>query len=309
MEPIFKNRIWGGETLTNTFGLVSPSDKIGEAWVVSGHSTGDSRIVNGEWSGKTLSQIYSMERNRFGQGTCTRFPLIVKIIDAMEDLSIQVHPNNEYAKQFENDSGKTECWYVLNCESNSRIIIGHNAKSKEELIKLIYEKNFSELLSFVPIKKDDVFLIPSGTIHAICKGTIIYEVQQNSDITYRIFDYNRLDEDGKLRKLDIEKAIDVIEIPSRIMESKVKTKKLKDLEIALLIDCPLFSMKKVTVSKKGIYHYQEEFLIVGCLRGSGIVNGINVQDTIHFIVLNGETQLEIIGDLTLMIIAPHLMAL
>jgi len=291
------------------FGIDLPSDTIGEAWVVSGHPAGDLRVVNGEWSGKTLSQVYSMERKRFGKGTCTKFPLIVKIIDAMEDLSIQVHPNYEYAKQFENDAGKTECWYVLNCEPDSMLIIGHNAKSREDFLKLIYEKNFSQLLRYTPVKKHDVFLIPSGTVHAICKGSIIYEVQQSSDLTYRIFDYDRIDEDGKPRKLDVEKAMDVIEIPSRFIEPAVKIEKSMDVEISTLIDCQFFSMTKVKVSKKGIYHYQEEFLIVGCLHGSGTINGLHVQETIHFIVLNGETQLEIIGNLTLMIVAPKLTVL
>ena len=151
----------------------------------------------------------------FGKVDSDRFPLLIKIIDAKDDLSIQVHPDDDYAKVHENGSlGKTECWYILDCKKNATIVIGHNSRTKEELSRMIHEGKWSEFIREIPIKKGDFLQIDPGTVHAIKGGTLILETQQNSDITYRVYDYGRLS-NGKPRELHIDKSIDVITVPAK----------------------------------------------------------------------------------------------
>ena len=186
IKPIFKEMLWGGSQLKELYGYDIPTNLTGEAWVVSSHKDGDCIIQNGIFKDKSLSFIYREYRSSFGKGSNKTFPLLVKLINARENLSIQVHPNDEYAEKFENSKGKTEAWLVLNFEKNTNIIIGHNFKSKNDLKKSLTDKTLLDNLLSIPLKEDDFFFIPAGTIHAICAGTIIYEVQQNSNLTYRI---------------------------------------------------------------------------------------------------------------------------
>ena len=232
MNPVFKQMIWGGDRLGKDWGYEIPGDDTGECWAVSAHPNGDCTIKEGTYAGKTLSELWETYPNLFGNTGLDRFPLLIKIIDAKTDLSIQVHPDDAYAKVNENGSlGKTECWYVLDCDEDSSLVIGHNAKDKEELSEMIHHGKWDELIREIPVKKGDFIQINPGTVHAIKGGLMILETQQNSDITYRVYDYGRLT-NGKPRELHIDKSIDVITVPAvPIEESVVKVGNLPLCEV------------------------------------------------------------------------------
>ena len=217
LKPLFYDKVWGGSKLKNDLGY-DCSSKTGEAWGISAHKNGSSIITNDKYKGKTLRELYYTKKELFGNYPSEEFPILIKVIDANNDLSIQVHPDDQYAKKYENSFGKTECWYILDTEKNTDIIIGHKAKDIEELKSYINNNDFESVLNKFQIQKGDQFNIYSGTIHAICKGTLLLEIQQSSDITYRIYDYKRLD-NGKLRELHIDKALDVIKFPDNILKS------------------------------------------------------------------------------------------
>ena len=211
LTPIFHEKIWGGRQLETVFGYDIPDGPIGECWAISAHPNGDCQIAEGPYAGHTLSWLWAEHRELFGNCEGKEFPLLIKILDAKDDLSIQIHPNDEYAAEHENGSlGKTECWYVLDCEPGAYLYYGFEREiSKEEFQERIKNNTLTEVLNAVPVHKGDCFFIPSGTLHAICKGIVIAEVQQNSNVTYRVYDYGRVGADGKPRALHVEKALDV----------------------------------------------------------------------------------------------------
>ena len=216
LKPVFFDKIWGGKKLRENYKF-NTSDNCGECWGISAHKNGSSTIENGIYKGKNLNQLFDNEKALFGNYEGSEFPILVKVIDATDNLSIQVHPDNDYAKR-ENSLGKEECWYILDAEIDSDIIIGHNATSKKQLEEAIESNTLENLVCSHPIKTGDFFYINSGTLHAIRKGTTLLEVQQSSDITYRVYDYNRL-QDGKPRDLHVKQALDVIKIPDNELET------------------------------------------------------------------------------------------
>ncbi|SET15173.1 mannose-6-phosphate isomerase, type 1 [[Clostridium] aminophilum] len=281
MKPFLKEVLWGGTALRDRFGYDIPSEHTGEAWVISGHPAGPSVVADGEYAGMTLAELWREHGELFGrdkaeaqweqeelsgqaasklrcerrklsgQDTANRsddtFPLLVKLIDARDDLSIQVHPDDDYAREHENGSrGKAECWYVVECGEDADIIIGHHAQSKEELKRMIAEKRWSDLLCVRPVKKGDFFYIPSGTVHAIRKGTILLEVQQSCDLTYRLYDYDRM-QNGKPRELHLEKAEDVITCPQSLAKTEQSPVHIPGGERQILVDSGKFTVEKWTI--------------------------------------------------------------
>ncbi len=209
-NPVLFDKVWGGNKIGDFLGY-NVSNTCGECWGISAHKNGECSIKNGIYKDKTLKYIFDNHKDLFGFYEGKEFPILIKIVDAKSDLSIQVHPDDEYAKKF-NSYGKTECWYILENEPDAELIIGHNFKTKEDLVNKINNNDFINHLNRVKITKGDYYFINSGTLHAICAGITLLEVQQSSDITYRIYDYNRLDK-GKLRELHVKDAIDVIKVP------------------------------------------------------------------------------------------------
>jgi mannose-6-phosphate isomerase len=217
-DPIPVTKIWGGTNLSKIYNV--EDDKIGEVWGISAHVTNSTKIVNTRFKGLTMRNLYVENKEFFGSYDKTEFPILMKVIDAAEDLSIQVHPNDDYARNVESSFGKDESWHILETYfKDSNIIIGHKAKTKDELLELIKNDSYDNLLNKMSITKGDYFYINSGKIHAICKGTILLEISQSSNITYRLYDYNRLD-NGKLRELHVHKAIDNIMIPDDKLHRK-----------------------------------------------------------------------------------------
>lgn len=286
LKPILKEMIWGGSRLETDYGYDIPSRNTGECWAVSAHENGDCIVRSKNYNGEKLSQLWKEHRDLFGNLEGDKFPLLVKIIDAKEDLSIQVHPDDAYAKVNEQGAfGKTECWYILDCDEDAQIVVGHNAKDKEELRKMIEEERWNDLIQVRSIKKGDFFQITPGTVHAIKGGTVILETQQNSDITYRLYDYGRL-QNGKPRELHIEKSIDVIGCPFKDMKSDRTVVKAGEGQIEELIQCEYYHVKKIDCSGTMQFIQVEPFTIISVIDGEGTIDGISIKKGDHFILPN-----------------------
>lgn len=298
LNPVFKQMIWGGDKLRTVFGYDIPGDDTGECWAISAHESGDGTVRNGEFAGKKLSELWRDHRDLFGNAKGDVFPLLTKIIDAKTDLSIQVHPNDTYAKEHENGSlGKMECWYVLDCDENATIVVGHNAKTKEELKQMIADGRWKELIREIPIKKGDFFQINPGTVHAIKGGTLILETQQNSDITYRLYDYDRLS-NGKKRELHIDKSIDVIEVPYKVAQAEGAATATSNGWLSELIHCQYYTVWKGDVKGKTLLKQDQSFMLVSVIEGSGTIDGEQIKKGDHFILPYGYGEAVLEGELS-----------
>ena len=212
LKPVLHNNIWGGRKLHDVFGYDIPDGPVGECWGISAHPHGDCTVDGGPYDGCTLSQLWSEHHELFEGAEGDRFPLLIKILDAREDLSIQVHPDDEYAMANENGSlGKHECWYVMDCDEDGQIVVGQRAHDRAEFEQMVAEGRWNDMVNLIPIKPGDFFDIKPGTVHAIKGGTQILETQQSSDVTYRVYDYDRRQPDGSLRELHLKQAADVID--------------------------------------------------------------------------------------------------
>ncbi|NMO96097.1 type I phosphomannose isomerase catalytic subunit [Paenibacillus lemnae] len=213
-QPEFKERVWGGRALEQ-FGLNLPEGHIGEGWMIADHPNGTTTVVNGELAGKGLDQIREqLGRDWFGSKGFSekngRFPLLIKLLDCNDDLSVQVHPTDDYQGLPEGELGKTEMWYVLDAKPDAKIIYGlKEGVNREQLKDALENGTVMDTLQVVPVQTGDTFYIPAGTVHALCAGVVVAEIQQNSDTTYRIYDYNRPGLDGKPRELHVEDSLNV----------------------------------------------------------------------------------------------------
>lgn len=213
LAPSFKDYIWGGHRLVEEYHKAYEGEVLAESWELSCHPDGPSTIMNGPFAGKTLAEYIEEEGKTVLGSHCGRFedfPILIKFIDAKDNLSIQVHPDNRYALEHEHQYGKTEMWYVMDCKEGACLYYGFNREiNKEEFKRRIEEDTLLEVLNPVKVQKGDVLFIEAGTLHAIGKDIVIAEIQQNSNVTYRVYDYGRVGKDGKKRDLHIEKALDV----------------------------------------------------------------------------------------------------
>ena len=270
LQSVMQEKIWGGTRLRDEFGYEIPSDKVGEYWAISAHPHGVSTIKNGRFAGTGLDQLYAEHRELFGNSGEPVFPLLTKILDANDWLSVQVHPDDHYAMEHEGELGKTECWYVIAADEGAEIIYGHDAKSQEELRQQIEKKEWDKLLTKVPVKAGDFFYVPSGTMHAIGSGILILETQQSSDTTYRVYDFDRKDAKGNLRELHLEKSIDVLNIGAPA-NSRPVTVKADDLTSTLLVASDFFAVYKWEVSGKVNIEKTAAYLLVSVLAGQGVL--------------------------------------
>ena len=236
MEPAFKDNLWGGTRLRDVYGKKCDYDIVAESWELSTHKAGQSIVATGKNKGLMLGEYI----NRFGRGILgwkcdpyERFPLLIKFIDSRESLSIQVHPGDDYALQKEDEYGKNELWYVVDCEPESYLYCGFSRDTDEaEVRRRIEDGTLTEILNKIPVKKGDSYFIENGTVHAIGPGVLICEIQQSSNVTYRLYDYQRRDKYGELRELHIDKAMEVTNFHE------------KDMEAAKTMECKYFSIEK-----------------------------------------------------------------
>ncbi len=304
LEPVFQEMVWGGNRMKDYFGYNIPGDDTGEAWVVSAHPQGDCRIAEGSFAGKSLSWLWENHRELFGDAQGREFPLLVKFIDAKEDLSIQVHPDDAYAKEHENGArGKTECWYILDCAHDADIIVGHRAKNREEMRQLMEENRWEEFLKVRPIHPGDFFQIPPGTVHAIRKGTLLIEIQQNSAITYRMYDYGRMP-GGKPRQLHQKQALDVVQCPYEEDMGERSVTHEAGYDKTFLVACPFYTVEKYDIRGTAKINQNHPFLIVSVIDGEGSIDGCAVKKGCCLILPDGYGTADLQGDFS--IITAHI---
>lgn len=298
MKPYFSHTVWGGDKLRTEFGYDEPGDDIGECWGISAHPQGDDEIREGYYEGVHLSELWDKKRSIFGDVEGDRFPLLTKIISAKEDLSIQVHPDDEYAGANENGSlGKMECWYILDAEPGAQLVVGHNASTREELCEMIDNGRWDELIRRVDIAAGDFVQIDPGTVHAICGGVTLLETQQNSDITYRLYDYDRMP-GGKPRQLHLDQSKDVITVPAGSGEELVIHDNT-DEEVIKLISCKYYEVYRINCDEDLSVEFDKPFMMMSVVEGSGIIDSHPVKKGDHFIVPAGYGQINMLGNMKL----------
>jgi len=270
LKPIFKEKPWGGRRLETLLGKNLPPDvPIGESWELTIRPEEKSVIANGPLAGKTLFEVCALYGiSPFEDG---RFPLLVKFIDAQDTLSVQVHPDDRYVSLHEDthDSGKNEMWHIIHAEPGSSIILGlKEGVTREAIRKALEDKSLENCLNTVPVTEGDTFFIPAGTVHTIGRGIVLAEIQQNSDITYRLYDWDRVDKKGNSRELHIEKALDVINF------SSTDTKKIEEITVyegenkkTVLVNCPYFVSELLEISEEVVQTVPDNFSIISILDG------------------------------------------
>lgn len=310
LKPVFKEIVWGGNRLKNDYGFVSELSNIAEAWMLCARDDGDNIIENGDCKGQSFKEFIKNNREILGTkgSSYEEFPLLIKFIDAKSDLSVQVHPDDEYAEIHENSYGKTEAWYILDCDEGAELIYGFDKKiSSEEFRKSIEDNTFLQYVNKVKVKKGDVFFISAGTLHAIGGGILLAEVQQNCNTTYRVYDYNRK-VNGKPRELHIEKALDVTNTvpPSRTGEPDGEPLTVGDAKLQDLCSCDFFKMNTVAVNGTYSFNVNDESFVsllvtdgVGTLEADGTAFDLKSGDSIF--VPSGCGKIVIGGNLKILI--------
>lgn len=279
LKPTGKDYLWGGNRLNEDYNKNINLSPLAETWECSTHPDGPSYVASGKYKGKTLIEVLKENPEYLGTHPKTNkeLPILIKFIDAKEDLSVQVHPTDEYAKTFEDGQlGKSEMWYVLDAKKDAKLIYGFNCDLNREVVKKALENGkIEKYLHKVPVNKDDLFYIEAGTVHAIGKGTLIAEIQENSNLTYRLYDYNRKDKNGNLRQLHINEALNVMNYKRSFgVAQKMRVQRYKSGYCSeLLCRCKYFEVHKekinnITSDKKYVFHtLDNSFHVLLCLEG------------------------------------------
>ncbi len=285
LRPAAKDYLWGGRRLKDSFGKDFDCEPLAETWECSTHPHGESIVASGEWKGMTLTEVIRRHPEITGENPHVvdgRLPILIKFIDAKQDLSIQVHPDDDYARDKENgQNGKTEMWYVVDAAEDASLVYGlSHDTTAETLRRSIADNTLMGYLQQVPVKKNDVFFIPAGTIHAIGKGALVAEIQQNSDLTYRLYDYGRTDKHGNLRELHVDKALDVI-TTERTAAPRQPLRLLRyqpGSASELLCRCKYFQVERLLInttnnrSMADFHTDNQSFKVLLCLDGCGTIS-------------------------------------
>lgn len=310
LKPIFQEKIWGGQKLKTVFDYQIPNKPIGECWAISAHPHGTCTVENGEYKGKKLDELWASHPELFDQMGKGVFPLLTKILDAADDLSVQVHPDDAYGLKHEGELGKTECWYIIEAEPGAEIIYGHHAKSKAELKEWIETGEWEQLLRRIKVKKGEFYFVPSGTIHAIGKGVMILETQQSSDTTYRVYDYDRTDDTGQKRALHIGQSIDVTTVPHVDPILNIQEERRGDSVVTCFIESDFFNVYEWCVNGKLALKKQAPYTLVSVLSGVGVLKladgkqNYAIEKGAHFILPAGIKEWQIEGELQLIASEP-----
>lgn len=296
LKPAFVEKVWGSQKLKQKFNFALQENvAIGEAWLISALEKGMSYVLNGTFAGYSLKKLYQKEPQLFGFPKTKEYPLLTKILDANDNLSIQIHPDDKYAQKHHQSYGKTECWYILDCLPGQKVVYGHHAKTKEQLVQSLDKNKIDQLLNYLSIKKDQFIYVPALKIHGLLANTLVFELQQSSDITYRLYDYNRVDNIGNSRTLHLNEAKELIEIPDRNSSEA-------NGHDNYLVDNQFFKLIKIVNQNKKVYHYPiAKWLQVTILKGQGTIDGTNIKLGDSFILPNGYNSFELNGDLLIML--------
>ena len=279
LSPAFKDYLWGGTRLRDDFKKQCDYEKIAESWELSCHKDGASVVADGEDKGLTLQQYIDKHGKGVLGSDCEKFenfPILIRLIDAKDNLSVQVHPDNEYAQRVEGEYGKTEMWYVVDCDEGAQLLYGFKKEiSKDEFASRIADNTLLEVTQNVPVHKGDVFFIEAGTLHAIGKGILIAEIQQNSNTTYRIYDYGRVGKDGKPRELHVEKAKDVTKLAPAKQYPETPVEQKDGYTIKLMASCDYFTTYVMDIEKSAELDADEKsFNSVLILEGEGSIGDV-----------------------------------
>lgn len=303
LKPVFKDYIWGGKRLKDDFGFDTGFEKTAEGWILACHKDGMNIIDGGEYDGFTLGEVTDKIGmvNLLGKKaeSYPYFPVLIKLIDAYDNLSIQVHPDDKYAREIENEFGKTEMWYVLDASEGATLIYGFkNEISKEEFKQAIENNTLLDKLNVINIKKGDTLFIEAGTVHAIGKGALIAEIQQNSNCTYRVYDYGRVGTDGKPRELHIQKALDVSNTvpPTHDTKPMGETQITDGNEKQLITSCDLFNVTRYKIANEiSLSTDDESFMHILVIDGEGKINDMSAKKGDSFLVPASNGEFEIFG--------------
>ncbi len=280
LKPALKDYIWGGTILKERFGKHTQLERVAESWELSCHPDGESMIAGGQYDGLPLSEYIKKCGNTVLGTNCKRFtyfPVLIKLIDANSDLSVQVHPDDAYAGRVEGGYGKTEMWYVVDCLPGAALYCGfRQAVTKERFAQLIADGTLESALNRVPVQKGDVLFIEAGTIHAIGAGMVIAEIQQNSNTTYRVYDYGRVGADGKPRELHVQKALEVTNTSPFAPIGAVQREftSFEGYDTRALAACGYFTVQELRVHTHAALDAQEtSFHSLLCIEGEGMIQG------------------------------------
>lgn len=274
-KPVYKELVWGGNQLQRLFNRQLPSDKVGESWDICTHKNGTSVVDNGSLAGKTLQELlelYPAQILGTKVGKEGRFPLLIKMIDANDNLSIQVHPADEYAYRVEGEPGKTEAWYIVEAKPNARIVYGFlDNINREQFMAAIATGTVRDTLRYIPVKAGDMVFVPAGLVHALLEGVVVCEVQQNSDTTYRVYDYDRIDQTGKSRELHIDKALDVIDFNSQPAADFSARK----------IECEYFQVEEIEINGRQQERTFGQFIAYCVIAGKGTIGYQGLREELY----------------------------
>ena len=293
LYPAYKNYIWGGEKLAQRYGKMADFTPVAESWELSFHKDGQTRLADG----RTLSEALTPTELGTACAAFPFFPMLIKLIDAKQNLSVQVHPDDAYALKNEQSFGKTEMWYVVDADEGAGLYVGFSRDvTRAEYEKAIADGTLCELLNFYPVQKGECYFIPAGTIHAIGAGCVICEIQQNSNLTYRVFDYGRVGADGKPRELHVEKALAVTDLK--------KYEKLApsggEIGVEVLGSCPYFHVTRQMVRGKWqIATDARSFKCITCVEGFGRIDGQEISRGDSFFIPAGYGAAHLSGDMVL----------
>lgn len=282
LQPAAKDYLWGGSSLKTKYGKQIYVDPLAETWECSTHPDGPSVVAGGVYAGRTLTEVLARHPEFLGTRALAltvgkpELPIIVKLIDAAKDLSVQVHPDDEYARKVENSLGKTEMWYVLQVAEGARLVYSFNRDvTVEEVRAAVEDGSMEQLLNYVPVEQGDFFYVEAGTVRAICAGALLVEVLENSNITYRLYDYDRMGKDGKKRELHVEKALQVADHSRSQFSREIERKAVQEdgYTTELLKSCKHFTVSCVRVdSVAPVRPDESSFHTLLCIEGEGILN-------------------------------------
>ncbi len=298
--PFVSETIWGGKKLIEEYGVKTEKKNAAEGWMLSCHEAGSSSVENGEFAGLSFADVVKNNPVLCGKNAekFDDFPILIKFIDARDDLSVQVHPTKEYCELTGKGQSKTECWYIIDCDKDAGLILGFKDKITPEQFKQAIENgNLTDYVDKVPVKKGDFFFIESGTMHAICKGILLAEVQESSNTTYRIYDYNRVGNDGKPRELHVADGVAVTKL-EKYTQPDFSNPELDTDERKLLADCPLFKVWKLDTKAEFIGNANESSFVSllimageGSLEACGETLNLKKGDSIFIPANSGEYKL------------------
>jgi len=302
LKPIFKEIIWGGNKLKTEYGKVCDFEKLAESWELTVRHDGMNIIENGAHAGMTLEAYLE------AIGHTEKFPLLIKLIDARDKLSIQVHPNDEYAQKNEGEFGKTEVWYIVDADEGAELVFGlRGGFDKEAFRQALTEGTVEKYMNYVKVKPGDVYFIPSGLVHAIGAGILIAEIQQSSNVTYRVYDYMRRQKDGSLRELHVDKALDVIVDYSEEEIKKLQFAKADEVPTAkdstLIAACDYFKVVKFDTTSEVTLSADSSFIHVLCLDGEGSIDGEPIKKGDSYFIPAGTGKVSVVANARLSFIA------